>query len=65
MQVNFDARAINRGITRTAKSLQTPNDRLGQTLLQRDANAPVEIKEIMQNSQLVKMAQDFYNKFVK
>jgi len=65
MHVNFDARVINRGITRTAQSLQTPNDKLGRTLLQKDPNAPVDIKEIMQNSHLVKMAQDFYDKFVK
>ena len=65
MKVDFNTRVINRGITRTAKSLQTPNDDLGRLLLQKNPNEPVDVNEILQNKKLMKMAQDFYNKFIK
>lgn len=65
MPINFDTRIVNRGITRTTKSLQNPNDKLGQLLLQKDPKAPVDVNEILQNKKLMKMAQDFYNKYIK
>ncbi len=65
MKVDFNTRVINRGITRTAQSLQTPNDRLGRLLLKKEPNSKVDVKEILQNEQLMDMARDFYNKFIK
>ena len=64
MPVSLDTRIINRGITRTAKSLQTPNDKLGQTLLKKDENAPVDIRDIIKNQELMTSAGNFFKKFM-
>ena len=65
MKVDFNTRVVNRGITRTAQSLQTPNDSVGKMLFQKEVKAPVDVRGMLQNKQLMDMARDFYNKFIK
>ena len=65
MKIDFNTRVINRGITRTTKSLQSPNDAPGKTLLQKSPQKSVDVNEILENKNLMKMAQDFYNKYIK
>lgn len=65
MRVDFQSRVVNRGITKTSQSLQTSNDFLGKALMEKPQKTPVDVKKIMENKQLMQMAQDFYNKFIK
>lgn len=63
MRVDFQARALNRGITRTAQSLQSPNDKLGKLLI-KGPNEPIDVKEIIQNKELFNKAVNFVKKYI-
>ena len=65
MPVNFDTRIVNRGITRTARALQTPNDKLGQTILQKSSDAPVDVRDIIKNQEMMINFGNFFKKFIK
>ena len=64
MRVDFNTRIINRGITRTPQSLQTPNDKLGKMLLQGDSRPNDNVTEIVKNKELMSKMANFFKKFV-
>ena len=63
MQVNFQKIAVNRGITRTSKSLQAKNDDLGKILLS-PPSSKVDVNKILRDKDLMAKAVELVKKHI-
>ena len=63
MNVNFQTIVSNRGITRTAQSLQTPNDNLGRILLT-PPSSKVNVNKILRDKDLMSKAVELVKKHI-